>query len=217
KELLPGLRYLGDVDGSALYALAADGDLILFDAPGGPALAASLDECLQQAGWAGRKVTAVLLTSTAAASISGLADLVRRTGCRVVGPAPGLDEVRRLCPPGTNVIGADRLEKLGGSNLRTIPLAGRGSPAMAYAFRWADREILVSGTIPVKITSESLMALINDLAAAGRRADYLRSLRDLRQLGPNLWLPLTPVNGQNANVYDREWSNVLNANVDVAQ
>lgn len=217
KELLPGLRYLGDLDGSAVYALAVGPELAVFDAPGGPALVDFLGQRLGQAGWVERKITSVWLTSTAAASTRGLADLVRKTGCRVVAPKGGLEQVRELCPSGTDVMAADSLQKLGDLPVRAIPLAGRGSAAVAYSFRLADREVIISGLIPVKISSETLMPLINDLAVAGRRADYLRSLDALRRLTPNLWLPLTPVNGQNANVYDAEWPNVLAANADVAR
>jgi hypothetical protein len=128
-----------------------------------------------------------------------------------------VDEVRRLCPSGTDVTAADSLQKLGDVPVHTIPLAGRGTAATAYTFHLADRDVIVSGLVPVKISPETLMPLINDLAVAGRRADYLRSLDTLRRLNPNLWLPLTPVNGQNANVYDTEWQNVLAANADVAR
>jgi glyoxylase-like metal-dependent hydrolase (beta-lactamase superfamily II) len=217
KELLPGLRYLGDLDGSAVYAVQSGQEWYLFDAPGGPALSAFVEQRLSKAGMVASKITAVLLTSTASASTSGLAELVRKTGSRVVAPAAGLDDVRRICPPGTGVDAADQLTNVGDFALRAMPLGGRGTPAVAYSLRRANRDVLVSGVIPVKIVPETLMPLINDLAAAGRRAAYIRSLNELRQLTPNLWLPLTPVNGQNANVYDREWSNVLEANLDVAR
>jgi len=217
KELLPGLSYLGDLAGSALYAVQSGQEWYLFDAPGGSALTAFVEQRLPRAGTVGGKVAAVLLTSTAAASTSGLAELVRKTACRVIAPTAGLDEVRRLCPPETDVVAADQWTKVGDFALRAIPLEGRGTPAVAYSLRRANREALVTGVIPVKIAPESLMPLINDLAAAGRRAAYIRSLNELRPLNPSLWLPLTPVNGQNANVYDREWLNVLEANLDVAR
>jgi metallo-beta-lactamase class B len=217
KDLLPGLRYLGDLAGSALYAVQSGQEWYLFDAPGGSALSAFVEQHLPKAGTVGGKVTAVLLTSTASVSTSSLAELVRKTGCRVVAPAGGLDDVRHLGPPDTDVVAADQLTKVGEFALRAIPLTGRGSPAVAYSLRRSNRDVLVSGVIPVKISSETLMPLINDLAVAGRRAAYIRSLNELRQLNPNLWLPLTPVNGQNANVYDREWLNVLEANLDVAR
>src|SRR5262249_23034869 len=135
KELLPGLRYLGDLAGSALYAVQNGQEWYLFDAPGGSALSAFVEQHLPQAGTVGSKITAVLLTSTASASTSGLAELARKTGCRVVAPAAGLEDVRRLCPPETDVVAADQLTKVGDFALRAIPLGGRGTPALAYSLR----------------------------------------------------------------------------------
>jgi hypothetical protein len=34
---------------------------------------------------------------------------------------------------------------------------------------------------------------------------------------PDLWLPAVPVHGQNANLYDRDWENVLGQNRQLAR
>ncbi len=213
RELLPGLHSLGDLGGAAVYCLASRAGLFLFDAPGGGALVGFLRERFRGLGWEGRKPTAVLLTSTDEAATSGLAALVKETGCRVVAPKAGLDVVRAVCPPGTELLTEGDLAGKGWFEVRAIPLAGRGHAALAYRFPWAGKTVLVSGRIPVKASVPSVEQMFRDVfGPAGNRDEYLRSLDDLKDVGPDLWLPAVPVHGQNANLYDRDWAQVLERN-----
>jgi glyoxylase-like metal-dependent hydrolase (beta-lactamase superfamily II) len=213
KELLPGLHYLGALDRAAVYCLVAGDRLFLFDAPGGSALPAFLDERLGKLGLADRAVTAVLLTSTGPEATAGLAELARKTRCKVVAPKAGLEDVRKMCPAETEVVSADDLAKVLGSEARAIPLAGRGQAPVAYHLKLAGKNVLVSGRIPIKHETQVTIDLLRDVAGnADRRDAYLNSLRELRAITPDLWLPAVPVHGQNANLYDQEWAEVLAQN-----
>jgi glyoxylase-like metal-dependent hydrolase (beta-lactamase superfamily II) len=240
KKLLSGLHYLGDCAGSAVYALDTPGGLFLFDAPGGPALVDFLAGRFKELGWEGRKPAAVILTSADERATAGLAALARGSGCRVVAPRAGVEEVRGLCPAGVAVLTEEDLEKGGGFEVRAIPLGGRGLAPVAYRLRWAGKTVLVTGRIPEKyprLNIEQLRLAIGTAVLRGdplagnqpeieqlrraigwdrtRREQYAASLDRLDQVRPDLWLPAVPVEGQNANVYDREWADVLHGNREV--
>jgi metallo-beta-lactamase class B len=211
KELLPGLRYLGDAGESALYGLATPKGLFLFDAPALPS-PDFLAERLAGAGWAGRKPTAVILTSADSRSTAGLAALVKATGCKVVAPAAGLDAVRRACPSGTEILTEKDLEKGGWFDVLAMSLKGRGAAPVAYRVTWANKTVLISGLIPVKLSPPTAERLLPDVPTGAARADYVAALAALADVAPDLWLPATPVYGQNANLYDTEWADVLASN-----
>jgi len=214
KELLPGLHYLGDHGGSAVYCLDSRKGLFLFDAPGGPSLIPFLEARFKALGWQGRKPTAVLLTSSGEETTAGLAPLVRSTRCKVVAPSADFNAVRQICPAGTEILTEEDLKKKQWFEVRPIPLGGRGRAPLAYRLRWHNKTVLLSGRIPVKFSVPSSAQLLSEVSSSsGNRSDYLRSLDTLRGISPNLWLPALPVHGQNANLYDREWQDVLNLNV----
>jgi glyoxylase-like metal-dependent hydrolase (beta-lactamase superfamily II) len=214
KELLPGLHYLGDCDDTAVYALDTPKGLLLFDAPAGPALVEYLEKRFRKLGWAGRKPAAVLLTSADEAATAGLAALVQRTGCTVMVAPAGLAQVRQRCPAGTTVVSTDDLPRRGWFAGQAIPLGGRGLAPVAYQIQWAGKTVLVSGRIPVKLNRPSADRLLRDVGGpGGNAARYVQALRRLAQIKPDLWLPAEPVHGQNANVYDDEWRNVLGQNL----
>src|SRR5207249_6887596 len=189
KQLLPGLHYLGDLGGSAIYCLDCREDLFLVDAPGGSPLVDFLAERFKALGWEERKPAAVLLTSAGEEATAGLAALVRSTGCKVVAPRGGLDAVRRMCPTGTEILTQEDLEKNGWFKVRAIPLGGRGLAPVAYRVRWAGKTVLLSGRIPVKSSIPSSAQLVSEVSGSGgNREDYLRSLNELRGMPPDLWL-----------------------------
>jgi hypothetical protein len=164
-------------------------------------------------GWDERKLTAVLLTSAARAATAGLDALVRHAGCSVVAPKAGLEEVRRLCPAGTKLLTEEDLTGAGWFEVEAIPLGGRGVAPLAYRLRWAGKTVLVSGRIPVKAAVPALEELTRDVGRPGGSvADYLKSLERLGRVKPDLWLPAVPIYGQNANLYDRAWAEVLEDN-----
>jgi len=214
KELLPGLHYLGDHQGLAVYCLDCPKGLFLFDAPGGSSLVAFLTARFKALGWEERKLEAVLLTSANEEVTAGLDALVRSTGCKVVAPKAALDAVRSMCPDGTEILTEEGLEKTGWFNVRAIPLAGRGRAPLAYRVRWNNKTVLLSGRIPVKQSVLSSARLRSELSGpGGNRGDYVKSLDRLKGVNPDLWLPGVPIHGQNANLYDREWEDVLDQNM----
>lgn len=210
RELLPGLHYLGNLGTEAVYCLSTARDLFVFDAPGGPPLADYLAERFEKLGWGERKLTAVLLTSAGDESSAGLDALVRRTGCQVVVPQAGAEQVRRRCPPETRILSEADLAKSAWFDVETLPLEGRGIAPVVYRLRWAAKTVLVSGHIPLKPSAPGIERLQHELRGSpARAAEYLRSLARLADLRPDLWLPAEPVHGQCANLYDREWDQIL--------
>jgi glyoxylase-like metal-dependent hydrolase (beta-lactamase superfamily II) len=213
KQLRPGLYYLGDVGSSAVYCLNSKNGLFLFDAPGGPALVDFLATRLKDLGLSGQWPTAVLLTSTDEEATAGLSALAAKTKCKVVAPKSGLDVVRPACPAGAEILTEDDFTKKNWFDAKVLNLGGRGPAALAYHFRWEETTVFVSGRIPIKLSFESIQHLLRDVGGpTGSRADYLNSLKQLLPLQPDLWLPLTPVQSQNANVYDRDWQEIVARN-----
>jgi glyoxylase-like metal-dependent hydrolase (beta-lactamase superfamily II) len=214
KELLPGLHYLGNFGGSAVYCLDNARGLFLVDAPGDPFLVDFLARRFKERGWQGRPLTAVLLTSADEAATGGLAALAAGTGCKVVAPKAGLEEVRRRCPSGAELLTEEDLEKGDWFEAKAVPLGGRGLAPLAYRVRWAGKTVLLSGRIPVKPGDPSVVRRLAGAVGGpgGSVEKYLKSLARLAEVRPDVWLPAEPVHGQNANVYDDEWGKVLAQN-----
>jgi glyoxylase-like metal-dependent hydrolase (beta-lactamase superfamily II) len=213
KELRPGLHYLGDLDGSAVYCLHTPKGLFLFDAPGGPKLVDFLTARLKEVGLGERWPTAVLLTSSDPIATAGLSALVAKSGCKILAPRAGLDAVRRACAEGTGILSEDDFAAQGWFDAKLLPVSGRGYSGLAYQFRWAEKIILVSGRIPTKLGGEALDQLIKDVGGkSGSMRDFLKSLDALAPAQPDLWLPSIPVQAQNANLYDDDWREIIAAN-----
>jgi metallo-beta-lactamase class B len=213
RQLLPGLHYLGNFGGSAVYCLDAPKGLFLFDAPGGEALNDFLAARFKKLGWEGRRPTAVVLTSADDAATAGLAALVGRTGCQVVAPKGGVEEVRSRCPAGTKILTEEELEKANWFEVRALPLGGRGLAPVAYELHWTGKTVLVSGRLPVKASVPALEELLRDVPQSAEGVTgFRKSLERLAQARPALWLPAVPVHGQNANLYDLEWEKILETN-----
>jgi metallo-beta-lactamase class B len=212
KQLLPGLYYLGNIDEKAVYAFATPKGVILVNAPGGADLTVFLKERLRKIGLQDHKLLAVLLTSIDPRAIAGLEPLVRQTGCKVVVSKAGVDTVTRRCPTGTEILHEDDLKSRDWLKVRAISLDGRGEAPLAYEVRWAEKTVLLTGPIPVKPGAEALEKLQREGQTPDQIARYVKSLDELAKLAPQLWLPVVPIEGQNANLYDREWERVLTRN-----
>ena len=224
KRLLPNLYYLGDFGGMALYGLFSDGGFFLIDAPGvsgapgGSGLSEFLKAALRQLGRAPADPTAVLLTDCGPLETAGLRELLENSHAEVVVAADGLEAVRPLCPPDTVFCRADDLQKRGWFEVFPLPLAGRGTAPVAYLLRWGEKKVLISGTVPAAVDEDVFNELFQELAQSRSNATgYMSSLRKLSNLRPGLWLPAVPVNGQNANLYDNAWQELLDANFRAVQ
>ena len=200
KRLSPNLAYLGDFQGIATYAFVIASKLVLVDAPAdADAIAERLAGLDIHA-----KPSAVLLTSLDVANTGGLRSVVERWGCAVVA---GRSEVASA--PSAKVVPADALATIGLGAIVAIPLRGDDAP-VAYVFDDGEKTAIASGRIPVKFDEEAMAKL----APISREAavDVLANTQKLAAVDPNLWLPARPWHGQNANVYDSEWSDVIASN-----
>ncbi len=215
KSLLPDLDYLGDRGGRAVYAFAAGSQYYLVNAPGGPGLLEFVDERRRQLGRPAVAPTAVLLTACGAGEMAGLRELVDRCHPRVYAAQAGLADVRRTCPAGTDIRPADELATASGLAVEKVDVAGRGFAPVAYRLATGGKSVLFSGQIPVKLTDETGERLVVDLLRPpGDLRDYFATLTRLHDsAAPDLWLPSIPTNGQNANLYDRQWSREIERNL----
>jgi glyoxylase-like metal-dependent hydrolase (beta-lactamase superfamily II) len=213
KRLLPDLYYLGDHHDDAVYGFFASSRFFLVDAPGGPGLLPFVKDRLQQLGLKPAVPTTVLLTSCDPGATAGLADLLRACHPRVVVSAAGLRKLKEACPPGTDIVSAEEWSSSDGLEVAPLPLRGRGEAPIAYRVRWAGNTILFSGRIPITMKIETEASLFADISKSRELTlDYLYSVFRLGEPKPDLWLPAVPVDGQNANLYDSEWPNILSDN-----
>jgi glyoxylase-like metal-dependent hydrolase (beta-lactamase superfamily II) len=213
KKLLPDLYYLGDFKGAAVYGFFASARFFLVDAPGGPGLSDFLNDSLQRLGLKPAAPAAVLLTSCDPEATAGLAELIEKTHAQVVASTPGLPSIRESCPVGTVFLSADDLPGKGWFDVKPIPLRGRGLAPIAYQLPWREKTILLSGRIPITGTRPVVRKLFDDfLAGRGNALDYADSVKQLGTLKPDLWLPASPTDGQNANLYGSEWEDIIAAN-----
>lgn len=207
RTILPGLDYLGDHQGVAVYLLERAGKRILVNAPGPTGLVEFVRE---RGGGPGRRIDAVLLTSTDPGGAAGLKAAVEAWRPRVLVAREGLDAARAACPAGTEVTAADSWPALA---IETLPLSGRGAAPAAYHLAWGNKAVLFTPRIPVKATGAAIYELFEEFLAGHAQPDaYVLSTERLARLRPDIWLPAVPVDGQNANVYDDEWARVVAQN-----
>lgn len=212
KEVLPGLRYWGDVDGCAVYAFTtASQRTFVVNAPGGADFAGFVTARLAEAGAA--PPTAVLVTSTAPQALSGLHALVAATRCTVVAPAEGFDVVARACPEGTAILDAASLASAGWFPVEVVPVRGLPFAGTAYLLPWAGRTVAFTGALPLRTRLDWGLGVFPPLPSEGVALDpCLATLEALRRYEADVWLPALPMCGQNAHVYDGDWVRTLDAN-----
>ncbi len=214
KVLLPDLYYLGDRQGKAVYALRAGGKLAVVNAPGGAGLPNFVAERLRLLGVSAAEISAVVLTSANSEDLGALTETIEATGgrARVVAPSEALEKVRKACPAGS-VVPAEEIRAVLPIDVQVIPLGSRGGGETAYLVPWAGHAVLFSGTVPSQAEPAMTEALETDLAASREATiDYLTAIHRLAPLKPGLWLPLVPVDGQNANQYESDWKGIVNWN-----
>jgi glyoxylase-like metal-dependent hydrolase (beta-lactamase superfamily II) len=210
KELLPGLYYLGDFHGAAVYGLFAASKLFLIDAPGGPGLLAFVKARLQALGRPPQDPAAVLLTSCDTSSTAGLAALVGQCRAKVVVAPEGRAKIQELCPPGVAVLSSNELPQQQWFDVTPVTLRGRGVAPVAYRFKWSGKTVLCAGRFPIDPDVPGEAALFSEISVSRETTlDYLASVFRLSKANPDLWLPALPLNGRNANLYDDEWQNIV--------
>jgi glyoxylase-like metal-dependent hydrolase (beta-lactamase superfamily II) len=213
KRLLPGLYYLGDFGGVAVYGFFASSRFFVVDAPGGPGLSEFLKARLEKLGVQPVAPTAVLLTSCYPEMTAGLRDLVEKSQVQVVVSPAGLPTLQQLSLPSTIVLSAEDLHGKKWFAVKAVPLSGHRFAPIAYQLPWANKTVLFSGRLPIVDEPQAVERLLADLSRSNTTAlDLSSSIRKLAELKPDLWLPAFPVHGQNANCYDREWKTIIEIN-----
>jgi glyoxylase-like metal-dependent hydrolase (beta-lactamase superfamily II) len=208
RQLLPGLYYLGDFKKAAVYGLFAPSGFYVVGAPG-PGLGEFVVSRLAKLGLKPATPRAVLLTSGSTAEIGGLTELVEKYRCQVVASRDACQLLRTSCPAGTRFLPADELPRQGWFDVQVLPLAGCGVAPVGYLVGWQGKSVLFSGRIPIKPEPTR-----EDISKAHLNPnDYRESLFKLAELKPDLWLPAFPADGQNANLYDLEWGEVIMRNL----
>jgi glyoxylase-like metal-dependent hydrolase (beta-lactamase superfamily II) len=218
KPLLPDLYYLGDFGGTAVYAFFTSSRSFLVGAPGGSGLADFVSGRLRQFGRELTARAAILLTSSSPAEIAGLKELVEKWRFEVVAPPVSIERLKNLCPAGTTIFSAWELKDRAWFSVTPISVEGRGDEAIVFRLSWAGKTVLFSGRIPINLTHDAVDRLVADLKSPqGDVHGYFMSLTRLQNVHPNLWLPANPANGQNANLYDKEWDFTIEDNLAVVK
>jgi glyoxylase-like metal-dependent hydrolase (beta-lactamase superfamily II) len=213
RQLLPDLYYLGEFKGAAVYGCFAASNFFLVNAPGGPGLMDHVKTRLEQLGVKPAEPTAVLLTACGPEETAGLNDLMADSHAQVVAAPAGLDRVKELVVPGARLLSTAELPQRGWFSVDPVTLRGRGLAPVAYQVHWANKCVLFSGRIPIKSNPTAASELLKDFSQGrGSRIDYAASLEELSRLTPDLWLPAVPVDAQGANLYDRDWQDILEYN-----
>jgi glyoxylase-like metal-dependent hydrolase (beta-lactamase superfamily II) len=218
KQLLPDLYYLGDFGGQAVYGFFIASKFFLVDAAGGTGLFEFVKTRLRELGREPAAPTAVLLTSGGAEIRAGLKEIVEKCHAKIIAPPAAIETLKNYCPEGTILLSAAELPARGWFKVTPIPLRGQRSAPIAYQIEWAGKRVLFPGRIPIKITQHSLAGFASEIARSKADSqDYLESLEEIRGIRPDLWLPATPMDGQNANLYDNAWERVIDENRETAR
>lgn len=210
REILPGLHYFGDFQNSAVYGLATDAEVFLFDAPGGKGLADFVQRGMRQARFDLSRSRTVLLTSGEAHATAGLKDLVDALGCKVVVAKAGRSSLPEL---GAHARIVD-LEDLPAWS-RSFPghevrIKGRGKSPTAYQLRLNDKTVLVSGRILTRGSTAELNEIVRLFTQRhGNLTDWLWSIERLRPMRPDVWLPAVAEFGGNAFLCGDEWDEII--------
>ncbi len=214
KEILPEMDYLGDFRGSAVYGLCASKRFFVVGAPAGTGFLEFLNERQKQLGRTPLSPTALLLTSFNESGTAAITELVEKCRTEIVVGAAGIEKIKESCPPGAVIVSADDLAAKGWFPGKAIPLEGPGIAPLVYLVPWSGKNVLFSGRIPAKVTQRSGERLISELSpSVDDVRSYFASLRRLQEIKPDVWLPATSTDDQNANLYDNDWERVIEDNL----
>jgi glyoxylase-like metal-dependent hydrolase (beta-lactamase superfamily II) len=213
KQLLADLYYLGDFAGNATYGLMAGGEFFVFGSPNGSRFLEFIRTRMQQLSLEPMNPTAIVLTEVDADDAAGLKELFQSCPCTVVVPDGAVSALSASCPPETTILPASELPLRGWFAVEPISFAGREDRTTAYQFGTQEKSVLITGRIPIMPEEIPYGRLVADMEQSKVSvADYLKSIDELGTRQPNIWLPATPSNGQNANLYDDEWQEILRSN-----
>lgn len=217
KAIMPDLYYLGDYQNSAVFCLASEeAGAIVFLA----AAPIGIDDFLQSSlernvvTVTARKVRSVVVTEFSSVRDQGLENLLARFDATLVTSRSCLQMVQKHCSFCTVHPVEDVLPEAGVTEVETIAVEGIAKQSFAVAFRWGRKQVLVSGHFPVKLNEQTVRDFQRVFAESKAGFEsYSNSIRQLARLRPNVWLTAHPINGQNANLYGQDWSQMLRTNV----
>ena len=210
RRLLADLYYLGDLGGVAVYGFFASSKLFLVNAPGGSELVPFIAERLERLGLKPAPPTAVLLTSCGPKETAGLNSLFDAHHPQIVADQGHARVIGALCGTGAVVVPAGELAHQAWFDVTAIPLPAGGPAAVAYQVRLGGKAVLFGGTVPVQTREETVAETFASISKSkGATLDFLIAVYRLGELKPELWLPAVAVDGQNANLYDREWRDLI--------
>jgi glyoxylase-like metal-dependent hydrolase (beta-lactamase superfamily II) len=213
KSILPEVSYLGDLSGIAVYEIRHAGKSILVNAPGGDELPGFLRSRRSSSQGDAAPITAILLTSLDSSATSGVRGVVESTGAKILTAKSLLAEARRLLPAGPTVEDADGFARDAKLDLRAIPLRGLTVATTALVLKTSGKTVLFTGRAPIVADRAATTRLLTDLSSSRDNAiDYLASIQSLADVKPDVWLPLLPSDGQNANLYEGEWAAIVGLN-----
>ncbi|QEF98601.1 Metallo-beta-lactamase L1 precursor [Stieleria maiorica] len=219
KPIEPGLYYLGDLDGIAVYGIFDQENFMVVNAPGGDAYEAFLSARLESLGLKTDLPAMILLTSDRPDHRSGLESMPANTV--VVAPASIAATLRN---EGMDV-------RTPADVSATLQLKPMETPlGVSYSYSANGREILLTPDVPRNVSlvwtnrlsgrktmgdlQPQMEDLMGELAEAeGRLTAYRKTLLRMEQFQPDVWLPSRPLTDQNANLYDDEWDEIIENNL----
>ncbi len=218
KPIEPGVFYLGDLDGIAVYAIFDQQKLRVVNAPGADAFQAFLSARLDALGLKTERPATILLTSDRPDHRSGLESMPRNT---VVFAPTSI----------TTALKNDGLDAQTPSAASAIPLQLLETPmGLCYSYSVDGREVLLTPDAPRNVslvwknrlsgrkTMGDLQPQMEDLMAElaeteERLTAYRKTLLRMEPFRPDVWLPSRPLAGQNANLYDDDWDEIIDNNL----
>ncbi len=217
-QIMDGLFYLGRFRDHGMYVYQSAGNIVLFDAPSGNGFMEFLTDGFKKLKLDLPENRFVCLTSCEARNTANLGELVSQWRFNVIAPKGGLEELKKRCPENTEFITTDNLPLNGLPIIVPHQLVGPGEYPVAYEIRLDGKNVLVSGRLPVVPVERTIKQIDRELARnRGDVSEILDSLQRLNGLSPNIWLPVTIVNDQNANVYGNDWHDVVQKNYNIFQ
>ncbi len=218
KQLVPGICYFGDFHGTTVYGLYSGSAFAIINAPGGAGLLEFLEQQQKILNLPLTKPTAVLLTACSEREVSGLKKLVEDTQASVYAAEADMDLIRSQCPSGTVVRSTKDLDTSQWPGVTPVELVRSNTTWIAYILQVSGKTILISSTIPTGGNRKIIGELISRSEISSLMpSDFANALRRLLQIKPDLWLPSVSLNGQNADLYDQEWKNILGKDYDALQ
>jgi len=213
KGLLRDLYYFGDFKEAAVYGFFTGSTFTLVNAPGGAGLYRFLTTRMTQLGLKPTMPSTVLLTSASPVQTAGLGDILANCQSTIAAPAAVRGTIAKVCKSGTQIVSDEEMAAKNWSDKMIRPLLVDGLNFNFYLLKFGDKTILFTDCIPVKPMPGAAKRpeLARKLAQADKE-QIREMLVPLRELGPDLWLPAVPTDGQNANLNVGEWNDILDWN-----